>query len=169
MTLPGWYLYGASALVRLREAAMAWIPRWSAELEVRPDQLVLFAAVAVLLIPLNRWQKPLGNTWVAHDYNAVRAVLEVLDARARPLRPGARILFLADPFDAGDWILSSMFRLSYRDQTIQVDRVKDHPELAGEAARYDRVFVLDSLGLREVRHQNTGSGLKPIGPVWPLG
>lgn len=151
LTLPGWYLYGADVLILARDAFLSALPRWATSFQVRPEQLVLFLLVLLVLIPLDRREKPLGNYWVAGDYRVVRSVLDPLDSRVGPLRHGARILFLADPFDHGDWILSFMFRLHYRDQTIQVDRVKDHPELAAEAARYDRVFVLDDRGLREAR------------------
>jgi hypothetical protein len=149
LALPGWYLYAGSALVWGRDSLLGRLPRWSAAFGARPEQLALFVVLAAALVPLHQRQKPLGKDWVAANFQAVRSVLEPLD-RGGPLRPGARVLFLADPFDAGDWILTSTFRLHYRDRTLRVDRVKDHPELAANAAQYDRVYVLDDRGLRQV-------------------
>lgn len=149
LTLPGWYLYAAGALVWARDGVSRRLPQWAAAFGARPEQIVLFAVLVAILVPLHWRQKPLGNYWVAGNYEEVRSVLDPLD-RAGPLRAGARVLFLADPFDPGDWILSNMFRLHYRDRTLQVDRVKDHPELAADPAQYDRVYVLDGRGLRQV-------------------
>jgi hypothetical protein len=151
LTLPGWYLYTASALVLGRDALLRLLPRWSAALDVRPEQLGLLALLLLFLVPLHRREKPLGNSWVAASHQVVRSVLEPLASKVGPLPPGARILFLDDPFDPGDWILSSMFRLHYRDQNIQVDRVKDRPALAAESAGYDHVFLLNARGLHELR------------------
>ena len=150
LALAGWYLFAACTLVLARDALLLRLPAWAAGFDARPEQLALFAALALALVPLHWRQKPLGNDWVAADYRSVRSVLEPLDRRG-PLRPGARVLFLSDPFDPGDWILSNMFRLHYRDRALQVDRVKDHPQLAADAAQYDRVYVLDAKGLKQVR------------------
>jgi hypothetical protein len=157
LTMPGWCLFAAAALVAARDSLLRRWPGWAVSFGVRSEQLALFAALALALIPLHWRQKPLGNDWVARDYQAVRAVLQPL-ASGGPLRPGARVLFLSDPFDPGDWILSNMFRLYYRDETLRVDRVKDHAELASETAKYDRVYVLDANGLRQ-RHEDTEPAL----------
>ena len=157
LTIPGWCLYTAGALVLLRDAVVRRLPGWAAALGVRPEQLALAAVLTAVLLPLHRHEKPAGKWWVEPDYEAVRTVMQGLD-RDGPVRPGARILFLSDPFDRGDWILSNMFRLRYRDDALQVDRVKDHPELAPRAAEYDRVYRWDAHGLRQV-HESTRSVL----------
>lgn len=145
-TLPGWWLYAASVLVLARDAVLRRWPRWAAAFDVRPEQLALFVGLALLLLPLHRQEKPAGKWWVEPDYNVVRTVMQSLD-RDGPLHRGAKILFVSDPFDRGDWILSNMFRLKYHDDTLQVDRVKDHPEFANSSAEYDRVYTLDAHGL----------------------
>jgi len=145
-TLPGWWLFSASALQAARDALLRYLPRWSAALGARPEQLALFAALAAVLVPLHAVRKPVGSSWVEANYRSVRSVLAPLDA-APPLRRGARVLFLSDPFDPGDWILSHMFRLHYRDDSLVVDRTKDHPERVEYMAEYDRVYVLDGTGL----------------------
>jgi len=148
LTLPGWFLFAAAALVLLRDNLLRRLPAWAAAWSVRPEQLALFAALLLVLAGVHSHEKPAGNSWVVPNYQSVRAVLGPL-GREAPLRRGARVLFLTDPFDLGDWILSNMFRLYYRDETLRVDRVKEHPELAAQAATYDRVYTLDAGVLRE--------------------
>lgn len=150
VTLPGWYLYFASALAAARDGIVRRFPRWAAAFGARPEQAALFVIIALLLVPLHWRERREGNWWVPYSYAQVRSVLGPLD-HSGPLPKGARILFLKDPFDPADWILSNMFRLHYRDDSLHVDRIKDHPELAGQAAKYDRVYVLDARGLQRVR------------------
>lgn len=147
LVLPGWYLLAASALVDLRE----WLSRMAGTLAVQPGQLALFVVVALLLIPLHRSEKPLGKAWVAGVHWQIRGVLGVLEAKFPTMPRGGKVLFLSDPYDADDWILTSMFRLQYHDQTLHVDRVKADPGLAAKANEYAHVFTLDQNGLGVVR------------------
>lgn len=147
LVLPGWYLFTASALVRL---ARQFHP-WAEAIAVRPEQLALFLVLALLLIPLHRSEKPVGKAWVAGAHRQVRAVLGQLAARYPTMPHGTKVLFLSDPYDADDWILTSMFRLQYRDRDLRVDRVKADAALADKEAEYAHVFELDSAGLRVVR------------------
>jgi hypothetical protein len=159
IALPGWYLYAGSALVLMRDALLRHLPRLSEAFHVRPEQLAMFVIVAALLIPLHRHEKPLDNFWVADSDRAVRPVLEQLAAQHRPLRRGARVLFLSDPYPIDEWILTFMFRLYYRDKNLQVVRAKVWPALADAEVRgqYDRVFVLDDEGLREAASAGRGT------------
>lgn len=147
LVLPGWYLFAASILMWL----VRQLPRWADWIAVRPEQLALFAIVAVLLIPLHRAEKPLGRAWVAGSHQQVRTVLGQLEERFPTMPLGSKVLFLSDPYDAHDWILTSMFRLEYRDPNLRVDRVKVDPSLAPKAADYAHVFELTDGGLRIVR------------------
>ena len=156
LTLPGWYLYAGTSLVMMRDWLLQSLPRWAKGFEVRPEQLLLFVAVAALLAPLHRREKLIGNGWPivaeAHVRGQVRPVIEQLALQNRSLPRGARVLFLSDPYPTDEWILTFMFRLYYRDKEIRVDRAKVWPELAKAEVRaqYDRVFVLNDEGLREV-------------------
>ncbi len=156
LTLPGWYLYAGAAFVMIRDWLLQSLPRWAKGFEVRPEQLVLFVTVAVLLVPLHRRERLVGSGWPivaeAHFGGQVRPVLEQLARQHRSLPRGARVLFLSDPYPVNEWILTFMFRLYYKDKEIRVDRAKVWPELAQAEVRaqYDRVFVLDAEGLREV-------------------
>jgi len=152
LALPGWYLYAGSLLVLARDALLRHLPRLAERFAVRPEQLAMFVVVAALLIPLHWRQKPPVNLWVADSVTAVRPVLEQLALQNRALPRGARVLFLSDPYPIDEWMLTFMFRLHYRDKNIQVIRAKVWPALAVPEVRqrYDRVYVLDDRGLREV-------------------
>jgi hypothetical protein len=160
LTLPGWYLYAGASLVMMRDWLLQSLPRWAKWFDVRPEQLLLFVTVAALLVPLHRREKLIGNGWPivaeAHFGGPVRPVIEQLALQKRSLPRGARVLFLSDPYPTDEWILTFMFRLYYKDKEIRVDRAKVWPELANAEVRaqYDRVFVLDTGGLREVGQIN---------------
>jgi hypothetical protein len=124
LTLPGWYLLVSLLLAR-------------ATPYVRPA--ILFAAVALILIPVHAARKEKGKWWVAQEHANVRSVLEPI--RTESLPHGARVLFVDDPFPKDDWILTFIFRLRYRDDECRVDRVKDRP--ANPEVRYDRIYRLD--------------------------
>jgi hypothetical protein len=147
--LPAWYLYAGELLVWVRDALARRLPRWAAALEVRPGQLALFVVLLALVVPVHRREKPAGNGWVAESHRTVRSVIEQLPAS---MPPGARVLFLTDPYPKDEWMLTFIFRLYYRDASLRVDRAKVWPELAREPERsqYNRIFVLDDAGLRQV-------------------
>jgi len=151
VALPGWYLYAGGALVRLRDFMER---KLAPAMAIRPAQLLLFLFVAVVAVPLHHSTKPKARAWVAGAHQAVRVVLEYLDQQVPALPRGGRVLFLADTYPADDHFLTSVFRLHYRDRDLRVDRVKAQPELADEAAHYDRLFVLDEKGLREASRGN---------------
>ena len=147
LVMPGWYLLAASALVRARDA----FPRWADALAVTPGQLALFAAVVLTLIPLHRAEKPLGDSWVAGAHQQVRTILGTLEARNPTMPRGGKVLFLSDPYDVDDWILTSTFRLAYHDRNLHVDRVKADASLADRQGEYDHVFRLGEKGLEMVK------------------
>jgi len=129
MVVSGWCLFAAVLL---------------AAIPVRPA--LTFAIVAALLIPLHRREKPKGMAWVAAESSRVRTVVAHLDDVPGPLPHGARVLFLSDPFEKDDWILTFMFRLHYRDDDIRVDRAQwmKTPPVWSD---YDRVLRVDGTAL----------------------
>jgi hypothetical protein len=141
LTLPGWYLFIATTLVAARDALIRAL-RVPAALA---PQVALFVAVAIVLFPLHRRQKPRGKQWVAEAHATVRSVVEPLPRVAGSLPRGARVLFLSDPFPKDEWMLTFIFRLHYRDEEIRVDRalaMHTYPDRAAQAT-YDRLFRLD--------------------------
>jgi hypothetical protein len=151
LTLPAWYLYGATVLMLCRDSIVRQFPRVANSLGVRPEQAALFLVVALLLIPLHRNEKPLGNGWVPWAHGTVRTLVSGL-SRYPDMPRGARVLFLDDPFPKNEFMLTFVFRLFYKDDQMRIDRAKVWPRQAEEPARseYQRFFVLDDKGLREV-------------------
>jgi len=93
---------------------------------------------------------------VPEAHNAVRVINNALTQFYRSIEPYPKILFVSDPFEKGDWILTFIFRLHYRDASIVVDRVKDKPSLGTFArwSEYEHVFALDPGGLTELSRRS---------------
>lgn len=89
-----------------------------------PREWIVIAVCFMILIPLHQWRKPYGNAWVPAERVKVRRVVDELDAKLPALPASSRVLIEADPFDPGDWILTFLFRLRYRDQQLEVIRPK---------------------------------------------
>ena len=119
LTLPGWYLLAAQSLTTARQRLL---PRAGAAAPA-----LLFLLVAACLVPLHWRQKPRGNSWVAEAYESVRCTLQPLAHYAVPR--GGKVLVLNDPYPADDNILLAMFRITFRDESIQVR----HPKIASAA------------------------------------
>jgi hypothetical protein len=153
LALPGWYLFGGRVLVMMREALLRAAARCSAVLGVRTEQTALYLVVLAILLPMHFVQRGPGMAWLGEAHAAVRSVDDYLTSNYPHMPRGARILFLTDPYEKGDWILTSLFRLHYGDKEIRVERVKDHPALADAAQwqDYDYVFRMDGWKLQDVR------------------
>src|ERR1035437_6379801 len=135
LTLPGWYLFAAQTLTSTRDRLL---PAGTA---ARPA--ILFLLVAACLVPLHWRQKPRGKAWVAEAHQSVRGVLEPL--RQFTVPRGAKVLVLDDPFPKEDFILTFMFRLTFRDDEIQVRRGKA-PFTPPPGEVYDWVFTYIHIG-----------------------
>ena len=149
MTLPAWYLYGATLLVTIRQALAK--KHFANRRLAETASIVFYVVIAAFLIRLHLLQKPIANAHVVGEYQEIRRILQGLE-RSYPVLPrSAKILFRDDPFNPDDYILYSIFALRYKDPEIRVERVRKDPQLAPHSAvRYAHVFVLDHSGLREV-------------------
>jgi len=85
---------------------------------------VLVLLCTFVLVPLHSFRKPYGNAWVAAEQSKVRLIVTQLQRQLPSLPPGVHLLVVDDPFDPDDWILTFLFRLHYRDQTLQLARTK---------------------------------------------
>ncbi len=157
--LVGWAIYAATVLATARQRVLEWIRRssggrWKAHAwaTVRPSQVALFLGTAALLVPVRRQIAP-DSHWVPEVQLQVRSLIEPLSRWHPVLPPGSRILFLDDFLPADDWMFTFVIRLYYRDDTLQVHRLKQLGERPGEAAvaSYDYVLTFDRLRLIQVR------------------
>jgi hypothetical protein len=141
LTLPGWYLFIAAAIVCARDALT--IPRPAL-------QAATFATLALLLIPLHARQKPLGRQWVAEAHQTVRTIATDLRTIAGPLPRAAKILFVSDPYPTDEWMLTFIFRLYYRDPDLRVDRARAM-QTPPNQSDYDKLFSTDGRTLTVLR------------------
>ncbi|MCS7314939.1 MAG: hypothetical protein NZ554_05675 [Bryobacteraceae bacterium] len=111
----GWGLFAAALAFHLFP-----LRRWPLALR----QVLLTSLGLAVLVPLHVARRPFANHWLASEEPKMRTLLAELDRRLPALAPGSRILVLEDPFDRDDWILTSLFRLRYRDDSIEVRRIK---------------------------------------------
>jgi hypothetical protein len=88
--------------------------------------LILPLACAALLLPLHLRHRPEGLRGVTPDEPKVRSIVALLDRQLPAMPKGARVYVDEDPFANDDWILTMLFRLYYRDDTLVVDRRKQN-------------------------------------------
>jgi hypothetical protein len=114
----------------------------------------------------------------------IRDTVEQLHALYSRFPPGSRLLFKDDPFKPEHWALTFLVKESYRDDSLEVYRVKQEADPADLTQKYDHVFdyragrffelsgpnatlttpmIVSSAGVAEVYHQ----GFKPVTPKSP--
>jgi hypothetical protein len=137
----GWVLYTATILVRGTQYLWKYLPSRMAPVLQAMRALALFIAAGLLL--LHYYQRPWRNNLneVSVEQELQRSVVEHLHQLRPALRHGSRILFLDDPYE-DSYRTTFLVRLSYRDDTLEVERAKtmQHPPDAKEIASYDYVF-----------------------------
>jgi len=141
LTLPGWYLFIAAAIVSARDAIT--VPRPAL-------QAATFATLALLLIPLHARQKSLGRQWVTEAHQTVRSIAADLSTIAGPLPRAAKVLFVSDPYPQDEWMLTFIFRLYYRDPDLRVDRARAMRTPPNQSD-YDKLFSTDGRTLTVLR------------------
>jgi len=129
----GWSLYAGALLMKL-------IGRIPANARIRGCVTVGTLAVLLFLFFENQgW----GNaTDVTVEAPRIRNLAEEVHGQYPRLRPGSRLYFLNDPFDADRYDLAFTLRLRYGDDTLTVLNGKREGRAATEAelATYDHVF-----------------------------
>jgi hypothetical protein len=122
----GWTLFGAMALVKLRNK---WAPRM-------PDWAT-FLCVAAALAPLHIWETPKA---IATFDSARVPTTEAIEALERVKAPrGAHIFFTSDPFPAGQYTLQFLMEEFYGDRSLEIRRAKDGARF--DAERWDMVLA----------------------------
>lgn len=138
----GWTLFVAVLVTN----AAAWITRRFAA-ETLSTARIRGAAVLLLLMVLlypyykrQDWRK--AAIGAAVDAEGYRAIVRQLHALAPVLPAGSRLLFLNDPVPPDVFDLMFLVRLSYRDHTLRVDRVRQMqtPPTPQQIRGYDYVF-----------------------------
>lgn len=154
VTYFGWVLYAATLLDEIAKQLFSRMPELTRFQEVRPAGLLLCTAVAMYGVNSSyRWS---DVTAVAEEGEELRLIANQIHHLRPTLRRGSRSLFLHDPIDE-PWRIQFLIRMSYRDDTLEIDRVKymEKPPGPSDIASYDYVF--------DYRHGRFyGSPLPPI-------
>ena len=85
---------------------------------------IVLLVMAILMLSAHLYRKPYGNAWVAAEERKVQSITSELHRALPTLPKGAHVLIDGDPFDADDYLLTFIFRLYYRDDTLAVGRTK---------------------------------------------
>lgn len=139
VTLFGWVLYAATALVEGTKRLFRNLPGHEKLAPVRP--LLLFLGAAGLMYYVNKPHAWTEVSAVAMEGEELRSIVDQVHQLRPTLRRASRVLFLNDPIDE-QWRIMYLMRLSYRDNDLVIDRAKfmKEPPTAGEIASYDYVF-----------------------------
>jgi hypothetical protein len=131
LPLAGWVLYGATLLVTIRRAVAGWVPR----VPQLATQAALLLGLAAFLAPLHARQSPQTLRLFMSVQFPTREIFQGLSELRQPLRRGARVLYVGDPFPKDSYTLLFATALFYRDLSIAVDRA------AVPQPGYDAVFA----------------------------
>jgi hypothetical protein len=144
LPLAGWAIYVATALVEGRDWLLkkVWKRPPLIEGSWEPERAGLFLFVAYVMFSVQA--NDTYRSWDLIDPSQanLRTLHESLPARYR-LPSGGRILLLHDPFPRDVYDPTFVVRLTYRDNTLTVDREKT-------AASYDLILDYDGRGYQIV-------------------
>jgi hypothetical protein len=132
---PGWCLYAAILLA-------------AAENLFRKYQLAVAAGVFLIVAwrfgKLNLHdQRADARTWLYASPAQVRQMAQEVKALEPTLPPGARCLFLNDPFSTDEWTPYFIMKLLYRDDTLTPDRIKMMDRKPADWSNYQYVFTYE--------------------------
>lgn len=133
----GVVIYIAILLVWVRETLVRLLGGVSVVVR-RASQVVLFVLVAFATVCVHRDTKVLYQAMEREEYAVIRTARQQLLALYPSQPPGARLLFLSDPF-GDNYNIVFLVCLAYRDKSLVVDqlwRLKTAPDLT----TYDHVF-----------------------------
>jgi hypothetical protein len=154
----GWVLFAGAAVVEL-------LQRLTQEMQLTPEMLSRVrgcALIAILACILYPYYKSLGWTnaaSVALEAPAIRETVAEIHNLHPQFPPHSRLLFRHDPFPPDWWTLTFLIKESYRDDSLQVSRVKQQGAPADPSQPYD--FVFDYQGGRYFDSQSSA----PLTPV----
>jgi hypothetical protein len=135
----GWVLFGSVVVVRSLEFLTRGVPLGGDTLaRVRGIALIMF--LTLVLFPYYKHIGWRSVTSVSTEAPVIRDTVEQLHSMYKQFPPGSRLLFKSDPFRPDQWTLTFLVRESYRDDSLQVFRVKQKDLRADERQMYDHVF-----------------------------
>jgi hypothetical protein len=136
----GWVLFAGAALAELLDR-LTRNARLAPETFARVRGSILVVVLACILFPSYRnagWQ---NATSVALEAPVIRDSVAQLHALHPQFPPHSRLLFKDDPFPPNRWTLTFLIKESYRDDSLEIYRLKQEGAAADEGQAYD--YVLD--------------------------
>jgi hypothetical protein len=132
----GWSLFAATLILALRDRLSGFIAESGGARRMGPALTFAFLAVCLFAVHSNHTYPPPASS-------VLRSTVVEMHALVPRLPANSRLLFLDDPFPSDLYDLLMCLRLSYGDNTLQVDRAKimPSPPSAGEVKRYDVVLA----------------------------
>ena len=124
----GWVLFASVVLVRLVDRL------------TRGRGAILLPALAIILFAHYRREGWDNATSVSLEAPVIRDTAEQLHSLYPRLPSGSRLFFKNDPFPPDHWELTFLVKESYRDDSLQVFRIKQQDHPADPAAKYDYIF-----------------------------
>jgi hypothetical protein len=135
----GWVLFAGAALVESLDHLTRSV-RLTPEILASVRGSILVLVLACILFP---WYKNAGwrnATSVALEATVIRDSVEQLHALQPQFPPHSRLLFRDDPFQPNRWTLTFLVKESYRDDSLEVYRLKQEGAPADESQPYDYMF-----------------------------
>ena len=145
MPMVGWSLFGATLLVRAREAVLRRPPSLFA-------QSFLFVMVTAGLGWIHR--SHYESTWLTSPKDKLKVTVDGMRRLQPQVTHGAKVLFLNDLFEIDEnWQLKGLLQLTYDDHDLQVEslkRMNPQPD-AQQQANFDYVFQFIERGVIQVK------------------
>jgi hypothetical protein len=135
----GWVLFASAALVEALRRLTRHVRLAPATL-ARVRGSALIASLACILYPYYKAAGWDNVTSAALEGPVIRDSVAQIHALHPRLPPHSRLLFKDDPFHPDRWDLTFLVKESYRDDSLEVYRVKQQGAPADENQPYDYVF-----------------------------
>ena len=134
MPMVGWAMYGATILVRARDAVLPRKPLLA--------QAVLFLAVMLWLGWVQRSRHE--STWLSNPNDKIQLSADQMGRLNPTLPKAAKVMFLNDPFEMDEaWQMKGLLQLCYNDHDLDVQTLKRMNPAPNEAEMATFGFVFD--------------------------
>lgn len=137
----GWAIYAGALLSLVRRGLSHVLQRLFAVRQPITAMAVMFALVAIAVGPLHLRERPKTSRLFQSVQPPSREMAGELLKQQPTLKPGARLLFVSDPFPKNQYFLLFLARLLYHDMSLEVVRTAVDPVLPAEYGQYDAVFI----------------------------
>ena len=137
----GWAIYAGELLALVRRELSHVLQRLFSVGQPITAVAVVFALVAVAIAPLHLRERPKTSRLFQRVQPPTREMARELLKQQLTMKPGARLLFVSDPFPKDQYFLLFLARLLYHDMSLEVVRTAVNPVPPAGYGQYDAVFI----------------------------